>query len=44
MIKKITILLTLILMTGCTAISDKMPKRKACTGENNTLADLVCKK
>ena len=25
-------------------IKDKIPKRKACTGEKNTLTDLICKK
>tara|TARA_B100000902_G_scaffold352243_1_gene362768 strand:- start:575 stop:709 length:135 start_codon:yes stop_codon:yes gene_type:complete len=44
MIKKISSIVLIILLTGCTTIKDKMPKRKACTGENNTLADLICKK
>ena len=44
MIKKISSIILIILFTGCTTIQDKMPKRKACTGENNTLADLICKK
>jgi hypothetical protein len=44
MIKKISIMLLVILFTGCASVKDKMPKRKACTGENNTLADLICKK
>ena len=47
MIKKILILLTAIAFTSftsCAKINDKMPKRKACTGENKTLADLICKK
>ncbi len=44
MIKKILIGCMIILFTGCTTIQDKMPKRKACTGESKTLADLVCKK
>ena len=44
MIKKISSILLIIILTSCTNIQDKMPKRKACTGENNTLADLICKK
>ena len=44
MIKKILILLTAIAFTSCATINDKMPKRKACVGENKTLADLICKK
>ena len=44
MIKKMLILLTAIAFTSCTKIGENMPKRKACTGENNTLADIICKK
>ena len=44
MIKNISTILIIILVTGCANIQDKMPKRKACTGENKTLADLTCKK
>ena len=44
MIKKISAILLIIILSECTTIKDKMPKRKACTGENNTLADLICKK
>ena len=44
MIKKILILLTAIAFTSCATIEEKMPKRKDCTGENKTLADMVCKK
>tara|TARA_Y100000022_G_scaffold43242_1_gene35919 strand:- start:141 stop:275 length:135 start_codon:yes stop_codon:yes gene_type:complete len=44
MIKKILTMFMIILFTGCANIKDKMPKRKACTGEKNTLADLICKK
>ena len=44
MIKKISAILLIFILTGCTTIKDKMPKRKTCTGENNTLADLICKK
>ena len=32
-----------VLLASC-ATTDIMPKRKTCTGENKTLADLVCKK
>ena len=42
--KKIFALLLLTILVGCATIGDKIPKRKACTGENSTLADLVCKK
>ena len=44
MIKKISSILLIILLTGCTTLQEKMPKRKACTGEYNTLTDLICKK
>ena len=44
MIKKISSILLIILLTSCTTIQEKMPKRKACTGEKNTIADLICKK
>ena len=44
MIKKITAILLLIVLTSCASMQDKIPKRKACTGENNTLTDLVCKR
>jgi len=44
MIKKISSIILIIILTGCANFQDKMPKRKACTGENNTLADLICKK
>ncbi len=42
--KKIFTLLILTILVSCTTIQEKIPKRKACTGENNTLADLICKK
>ena len=42
--KKIFTLLLLTILVGCATIKDKIPKRKTCTGENNSLADLVCKK
>ncbi|MDA9753403.1 hypothetical protein N9U93_02705 [Candidatus Pelagibacter sp.] len=44
MIKKITSILIILVLASCTTIKDKMPKRKACTGEDKTLADLICKK
>ena len=44
MIKKLLIILTTIAFTSCATIGEKMPKRKACTGENKTLADMICKK
>ena len=44
MIKKISAFFLVLILVSCANIKDKMPKRKACTGENNTLADLICKK
>ena len=44
MIKKIASIFLILALANCANIKDKMPKRKACTGENNTLADLICKK
>ncbi len=44
MIKIISSILLIILLASCATIQEKMPKRKACTGENNTIADLICKK
>ena len=44
MIKKISSILLIILLASCTTIQEKMPKRKACTDEKNTIADLICKK
>jgi entry exclusion lipoprotein TrbK len=46
MIKKILLILVAISLTSCSTIKEKMPKmeRKACTGENKTLADVWCKK
>ena len=44
MIKKISSILLIILLASCTTIQEKMPKRKACTGEKNTIADIICKK
>ena len=34
-------ILLILVLASCANIKDKMPKRKACTGENNTLADLI---
>ena len=44
MIKKILIILVAMTLTSCATISDNMPKRKACTGEetNKTLAEAMC--
>ena len=42
MIKQISIVLIPIFLTRCANV--KMPKRKVCTGENNTLANIICKK
>mgnify|MGYP001176371262 CR=1 FL=1 len=44
MIKQITSLLLILVLTSCATIKDKIPKRKACTGEKNTVTDLLCKK
>ena len=44
MIKKILTMFMIILFTSCARDKDKMPKRKACTDETKTLADLICKK
>ncbi len=44
MIKKISSILLILMLASCANIKEKMPKRKACTGENNSLADLICKK
>ena len=44
MIKKISSILLILVLASCANIKDKMPKRKACTGEKNTVADLICKK
>ena len=44
MIKKIASILMILVITSCSTIKEKIPKRKACTGENKTLADLICKK
>ena len=42
--KFVTSILMIVLLAGCATIKDKLPKRKACTGENKTISDLLCKK
>ncbi len=42
--KKISAILLILVLTSCAGLKDKMPKRKACTGEKDTLADVFCKK
>ena len=44
MINKIFAILLICVLTSCASIKDKMPKRKTCTGETGTLADVLCKK
>ena len=44
MIKKISTILLILVISGCAGLKDKMPTRKACTGEKDTLADVFCKK
>jgi hypothetical protein len=46
MIKKILALLTIITLTSCASIKDRMPERQACTGNetNKTVAEMLCKK
>ena len=46
MFKKILLIIIAISFTSCASIKEKMPKRKACTGEENnkTLSDILCKK
>ena len=46
MIQKLMIILVTISLTSCAALKEKIPKieRKACTGENKTLSDVLCKK
>ena len=41
---KIYYVLIFIMLSSCANIKDKIPKRKACTGENKTITDLLCKK
>ncbi len=42
--KIISSIIIVFFLIGCSTIKEKMPKRKSCTGETNTLADLICKK
>tara|TARA_B100000780_G_C20892369_1_gene355147 strand:- start:364 stop:507 length:144 start_codon:yes stop_codon:yes gene_type:complete len=46
MIKKLLLIIVTLSLTSCATLKDKIPKveRKACTGENKTLADVICKK
>ena len=44
MIKKISTILLILVISGCAGLKDKMPTRKACTSEKDTLADVFCKK
>ena len=46
MIKSIITAFIIITLTSCSTIKDKMPERKACTGNetNKTLAEVLCKK
>ncbi len=46
MIKMIFTLLTIITLTSCASIKDRMPERQACTGNetNKTVAEMLCKK
>tara|TARA_B110000971_G_scaffold189755_1_gene200371 strand:+ start:610 stop:741 length:132 start_codon:yes stop_codon:yes gene_type:complete len=41
---KILLSITLMLFLAGCATTDLLPKRKTCSGENKTLADLTCKK
>ena len=46
MTKKILTLFTIIALTSCASIKEKMPKRQACTGDETgkTVAEMLCKK
>ncbi len=44
MINKYYTILLILILTSCASIKDNLPERKACTGEKNTVADLICKK
>ena len=46
MLKRILIIFIAVTLTACASIKEKMPQRKACTGDENnkTLADVLCKK
>ena len=46
MINKILTIFIAFTFVSCASIKENMPKleRKPCTGENKTLADVLCKK
>jgi len=46
MIKKLTLVFLVLVLSGCTSIKEKMPKRPACTGDETgkTLSEVLCKK
>ena len=46
MIKKILTIFTIITLTSCSSIKDKIPERQACTGDETgkTIAEMLCKK
>ena len=43
MINKILFAFIFLSLASCGTVKDKMPERKACTGDNKTLADVFCK-
>jgi len=46
MIKKILLILVAVTLASCSTITEKMPKRQACTGDETykTVAEAMCKK
>jgi|TARA_B110000263_G_C14974671_1_gene358705 uncharacterized protein YceK len=46
MIKKLTLVFVVLVLSGCASIKEKMPKRSACTGNETgkTLSEVLCKK
>ena len=46
MIKMLLTIFTVITLTSCASLKDKIPERQACTGSetNKTLAEMLCKK
>ena len=46
MIKSILTFFVIISLSSCASIKEKMPERKACTGNetNKTLVEVLCKK
>ena len=44
MINKYYTILLILILTSCKSIKKNLTERKACTGEKNTVADLICKK